>query len=123
MVSPVPPTLAPTLRRLRLAHGFKSQAKLAEAAGLSPSTIGNVEAGSRNLGRESCDVVAVVLGLSADEYSELMAAAGHDQRRDQVSTFDERLSRVEAEVAEIRKLVSQVVARPPRSRTSRGGNG
>lgn len=128
MVSDVPPELASTLRRLRVAHGFSSQRSLADAASYSVGTIGNVEAGTRNLSREACEVVAAVLGLSEAEYAELLRAAGHDQRTDDiVATFASRLDAVEAELHRQREVLESLLDRlplpppaaPPRRRAKR----
>lgn len=127
MVSGVPPKLAETLKRLR---GGMSQKDLAEAIGVSPGTIGNVEAGTRNLGRESCEAVALALGLSEDETVELLTAAGH--RSDSaVTRFADRLANVEADLSSqrelleeqgrlIQSLLDRLPARSPAARPRRG---
>lgn len=116
MVEGVPPELKDTLRRLRRAHGCNSQSDLHElmtSAGypISIGTIGNVESGTRNLGRQKLDQIAKVLELTDEEYAELLTAAGHDAaERDQ---YNSRLDAVERDVAEIKAMVRQLLKAPP----------
>ena len=54
--------------------GKMTQRELADAIGVTDGLIGNVERGTRNLGRENAEKVADALGLSKRERGELLAA-------------------------------------------------
>ncbi|MFM9105535.1 MAG: ATP-binding protein [Chloroflexota bacterium] len=67
-------SFAATLRRLRLAAGL-TQERLAERSGVSPSTISELERGSRHAPQgASADMLAGGLGLSAEDRAAFFAA-------------------------------------------------
>lgn len=69
-------TLAQRLKRLRVERGL-SQAKLGTAAGVSQSTIGNIESGTRGYG-DSVVAIAAALGVQPG-YLTLQLDAPHEQ--------------------------------------------
>ena len=66
-------SIADLLKFFRKRAGL-SQAELAKSAGVSDGMVGNVERGTRNVGRDTADAIARVLDLSDADRDALLAA-------------------------------------------------
>lgn len=71
------PNFGPTLKAFRERDSTLTQGKLAERAGFDHSTVGRLEAGTRDPSREVVVKLATALGLDATDTDRLLEAADY----------------------------------------------
>ena len=102
---------APLGDQLRIWREETTQAALAKKAKVSPATIAHIEGGSRSATHEVGERIALALGLSAADRKTL-----HRLRTEQKVTagsrtlLEDRVARLEAQMAEMQTVLEQVVA-------------